>query len=163
MANQFKVEIAESLDILRQRLKTQTTAQGKERLQMLYWLKSGQLKTRQELASRLDRAESTIYRWLQNYHQQGLEGLLEVKTPPGKTPQIRGSVLERLKQQLAQPEGFASYGAIQTWLSEACGIEVPYSSVHRTVRYHLKAKLKAPRPRSKDTDEEQQQAYKKTA
>ncbi|NJM68588.1 MAG: hypothetical protein HC851_24470, partial [Acaryochloris sp. RU_4_1] len=41
-------------------LKRQTTAPGKERLQMLYWLKSGQLKTRQAIAARLDRAESTI-------------------------------------------------------------------------------------------------------
>jgi putative transposase len=162
MANKFKVDIAESLDTLKKQLKTQRTAQGKERLQMLYWIKSGQLKTRQALAARLDRAESTIYRWLQTYRHQGLDGLLNVKTPPGKTPQIRGTVLEQLKQRLSQPEGFASYGAIQAWLSHQCGIEVPYSTVHRTVRYQLQAKLKAPRPRSKDADERQQQAYKKT-
>jgi hypothetical protein len=48
MANHFKVEITESLDTLKHLLKSQTTAQGKERLQMLYWLKSGQLKTRQD-------------------------------------------------------------------------------------------------------------------
>ena len=129
---------------------------------MLYWLKSGELKTRQALADRLDRAESTIYRWLQTYRNQGLDRLVNVKTAPGKTPQIRGPVLEQLKQRLSQPEGFASYGAIQTWLSQHCGLEVSYSTVHRTVRYQLQAKLKAPRPRSKATDVAQQQAYKKT-
>jgi Homeodomain-like domain len=67
MANKFKVDIAESLDTLKKQLKTQRTAQGKERLQMLYWIKSGQLKNRQALAARLDRAESTIYRWLQTF------------------------------------------------------------------------------------------------
>ena len=41
MANKFIVAIAESLDELKQLLKKQTSAQGKERLQMLYWLKSG--------------------------------------------------------------------------------------------------------------------------
>jgi transposase len=162
MANHFNVPIAESLDTLKQLLKTQTTAQGKERLQVLYWLKSGQLKTRQEVSARLDRAESTIYRWLQKYYQGGLNRLLEVKPIPGQRPKIRGAVLEKLKQQLSQPEGFTSYGAIQTWLSESCGIDVPYSTVHRTVRSHLKAKLKVPRPRSQGASEQQQQDYKKT-
>lgn len=163
MANHFKVQIAESLETLKQRLQTQTTAQGKERLQMLYWLKSGQLQTRQALAHRLNRNESTIHRWLQKYNQGGLNGLLEVKRAPGQRPKIGGAVLEQLKQQLSQPEGFASYGAIQTWLSQRCGIEVPYSTVHRTVRYQLKAKLKVPRPRSRGATPEQQQDYKKTA
>ncbi len=170
MANHFNVPIAESLDTLKQLLKAQTTAQTKERLHMLYWLKSGQLTSRQELAHRLNRDESTIYRWLQKYYQGGLDALLEVKTAPGQPPKIQGAVLERLQQHLAQPEGFRGYGAIQQWLAQVCGIEVPYSTVlgsacrtHRTVRYELKAKLKVPRPCSKDKDEQQQQAYKKTA
>jgi hypothetical protein len=47
MANHFNVSIEESLDTLKQLLKAQTTAQAKERLQMLYWLKSGQLTNSQ--------------------------------------------------------------------------------------------------------------------
>ena len=43
------------------------------------------------------------------------------------------------------------------------GLEVPYKTVHQTVHYRLKAKLKVPRPRSRQTDEAQQQSYKKTA
>ncbi|NJR56762.1 MAG: IS630 family transposase, partial [Acaryochloris sp. CRU_2_0] len=93
----------------------------------------------------------------------GLEGLLEVKTPPGQAPRIGGTVLEQLKERLSQRQGFSSYGAIEEWLSQAFGVNVAYSTVHRTVRYQLKAKLKVPRPRSKDADEPQQQAFKKTA
>jgi transposase len=130
---------------------------------MLYWLKSGQLKTRQQLAHRLDRDESTIYRWLRKYYQGGLVGLLEVKLAPGQPPKIQGAVLEKLKQRLSEPEGFPSYGAIQEWLSNSCALEVPYSSVHRTVRSHLNAKLKVPRPRSQGASELQQEDYKKTA
>jgi transposase len=161
MANHFKVEISESLDTLKSLLKSQRSAQGKERLQMLYWLKSGQLKTRQDLARRLDRDESTIYRWLQRYRQGGLDALLEVKTAPGQSPKIQGVSLALLQERLAQPEGFASYGAIQDWLAQTCGIAVPYSTVYRTVRSRLSAKLKVPRPRSLGADEQQQQDYKK--
>ena len=55
MANHFNVPIAESLDTLKQLLKAQTTAQAKERLQMLYWLKSGQLTSLNNLAGLYER------------------------------------------------------------------------------------------------------------
>ena len=55
MANKFIVEISESVEQLQKMLPKQKTAQSKERLQMLYWLKSGDLTTRQALAQRLHR------------------------------------------------------------------------------------------------------------
>ena len=67
MGNKLKVKIAETAEELKQQLKKQKKGQEKERLQMLYWLKSGQVKSRQELAHRLARNESTIYRWLKKY------------------------------------------------------------------------------------------------
>ena len=110
----------------------------------------------------MHRNESTLYRWLKRYKEEGIDGLLEVKAPPGVEPKIDGAVLEDLKAQLKRREGFASYGAIQQWLSEVHQLEVPDSTVHRTVHYRLKAKLKVPRPRSTDADEAQQEQYKKS-
>lgn len=162
MANKFVVTIEESLDEIKQRLKQQTTATGKERMQMLYWLKQEDIQTRQALAKRLHRDEATVYRWLKRYKEKGIDGLLEVKIPPGVDPKIEGAILEDLKAQLKRAEGFASYRAIQQWLSEVHQLEVPYSTVHRTVRYRLKAKLKVPRPRSAKADEHQQEQYKKS-
>lgn len=54
----------------------------------------------------------------------------------------------RLRQELQDPEGFKSYGEIQTWLRADLGIEASYKVVHATVRYQLQAKLKVPRPHS---------------
>jgi transposase len=161
MGNKLKVEIVETTKKLKQKLKHQKTGQEKERLQMLYWLKSGQVTSRRELASRLARNESTIYRWLKKYEQGGLAKLLEVQVPPGAESKIQGSVLEQLRHKLSQPEGFKSYQAIHSWLTQWCGLEIGYSTVHRIVRYQLKAKLKVPRPRSRKTTEKQQQTYKK--
>ena len=104
-----------------------------------------------------------MYRWLQRYRTGGLQTMLEIPTSVGKPPIIAGAALAKLKAHLAEPRGFESYGAIQGWLLDECGLEVPYKTVHQTVRYRLKAKLKVPRPRSCQTDEAQQQAYKKTA
>lgn len=62
MSRPFQVEIYESQEELEKALKHATTASSKERLQMLYWLKSGQVSSRQGLAERLGRDQATITR-----------------------------------------------------------------------------------------------------
>jgi transposase len=112
MAGVLKITISESTKDLKQLLHQQSSARLKERLQALYWLRSGKVKTRQNLARVLARGESTVYRWLKLYKQGGLRGLLEVKPASGRAPKLQGQALERLKQRLAEPEGFNSYGAV---------------------------------------------------
>lgn len=61
----LKLEIKESPEFLEKQLKQFRTATQKERIQMLWWLKSGQVKQHQELAHSLGRDPSTIRRgWL---------------------------------------------------------------------------------------------------
>ena len=163
MPRPLRIEISESETTLKRLLRQQSSGRRKERLQALYWLKSGQVSTRIELATLTGRGESTVYRWLKLYKTGGLQAMLEIPTSPGKPPLIAGEVLDKLKARLAEPRGFESYGAIQYWLWDECGLEVPYKTVHQTVHYRLQAKLKVPRPRSHKTDEVEQQAYKKTA
>ena len=54
-------------------------------------------------------------------------------------------MLAQLQQRLAQPQGFASYGAIQRYLAQEHQVHLCYSTVHGLVRYKLGAKPKAPR------------------
>jgi len=98
MSRPFQIEISESQEELEKALKHVTEASSKERLQMLYWLKSGQVSSRRSLAERLGRDEATITRWVRKYKDEGRRGLLEVKHAPGKVPSISGSDLERKKQ-----------------------------------------------------------------
>lgn len=163
MANHFKVDISETQQEIKHRLERASTAASKERLQMLYWIKTQRIATRQELAQQLGRDESTLYRWLRRYKQAGIEALLEVKTAPGKASKIPFEAMRRLQEQLAKPQGFNSYGQIQQWLRQACGVDVAYKTVHQTVRYKLKAKLKVPRPRSAKAKPAVQQAFKETS
>ncbi len=64
MSRPFQIEISESQEELEKALKHAITASSKERLQMLYWLKSGQLSSRRSLAERLGRDQATITRWV---------------------------------------------------------------------------------------------------
>lgn len=64
----------------------------------------------------------------------------------GRQPMIPPEALTALQERLNAPEqGFKGYKEIQTWLQQCYGVEADYKTVHATVRYKLKAKLKAPR------------------
>lgn len=162
MARLLKIEISESVEYLEKSLRNARTASQKEKLQMLWWLKSGQVRQHQELSRRLARDGSTISRWLQKYRRGGLTELLTEKNSSGKPWKIDGEMLEQLQAQLQQPLGFNSYGEIQQWLEQRFSTTVKYKTVHKTVRYRLNAKLKAPRPRSNKHSEQAVSQFKKT-
>lgn len=84
MAGVYKLEIQESEDDLKQLLRQQKTAIGKERIQLLYLLKSEQAETVQKAAQLLGRHRVTVQEWLRHYRQGGLGELLERKTRSGR-------------------------------------------------------------------------------
>lgn len=59
MARRLQIVIEESVEFLEKQLKHTRTASQKERLQLLWWLKTGQVEQHQELAHRLGRDTST--------------------------------------------------------------------------------------------------------
>lgn len=161
MTSVYNIEVSESAEELKQLLTRQTQASKRDRVRALYLHRTGQANTRQHLAAMLGCAESTIYRWFKTYQHQGLEGLLAVKTSPGRPRKIQGQALDELKQQLATETGFGSYKEIHTWLTQHHQLETAYSTVHGTVRYQLQAKLKASRPCSSQADPKGQEQFKK--
>jgi transposase len=141
-------EITESAEQLEELVRKEQDAQIQRRYHMLLLLKTGEVKSRSAAARRLGVHRNTIASWLELYEEGGLWGLRKVGEPgpdPGQQS-IPSEVIEELKKRLSEPEGFGSYKEIQQWLAEEHGLELPYSTVHRIVRYELEAKPKAPRP-----------------
>lgn len=162
MSRPFSIEIIESEAELKKRLQQAREAIHKEKLQMLWWLKSGQVSQQQEIGQRLGRDTSTVTRWLQKYRRGGLVELLQINKARGNERKIKGEVLAALQQQLQNPEGFGSYGAIVEWLEQKPGLTVEYGTVYATVRYLLGAKLKSPRPQSYQQNQQAVETFKKT-
>ena len=141
-------EITESAEQLEELVRKEQDAQIQRRYHMLLLLKTGEVKSRSAAARRLGVHRNTIASWLELYEEGGLGELRKVGEPgpdPGQQS-IPSEVIEELKKRLSEPEGFGSYKEIQQWLAEEHGLELPYSTVHRIVRYELEAKPKAPRP-----------------
>lgn len=163
MTGVTKVDIKESVEELHELLRKQKTASSLERIQALYLLKRGQVKTVQGVAVVLGRGRVTVQRWLKAYTQSGITGLLSTNKSTGRAPIINAEVREQLDRELQQPEGFKSYEEIRTWLKAVEGIEASYKVVHDTVRYQMKAKLKVPRPVGIKYKEEAEEEFKKTS
>lgn len=141
MARPLLVTIHETPLELEKLLKLNMAASKKERLQMLYWLKIGKVKTRQEVAQLLHRSEATITRWLKKYREFGLAALLEDKHAPGKKAVISKAAIAKLQERLRQPQAFKSYKEVQRWLESECGVKASYKTVHKLLRYKLNVKL----------------------
>lgn len=78
----FQVTVTESLEQLEKSLHHARSVSQKERLQMLVWLKQGEVSNRSELAERCNRDKATITRWMSRYRQGGLSALLTKGTAP---------------------------------------------------------------------------------
>ena len=104
MARKLILAIAESAESLEQQLKHSRTASQKERLQMLWWLKTGQITQHQTLAKRLGRDGSTVTRWLQKYRQGGLS---ELFGPQERTRKI-ASLKSRGDRRITKKTGTAT-------------------------------------------------------
>lgn len=143
--NKAMPKVVETSESLKERMNREGHGLKRQRLHALYLIASGQAKTRSGIARLLGLSRNTVGEWLALYEQHGLEALLQVGTPPGKRPTLNAEQEGRLRQALADPEGFASYQAVRDWIGRELEVEMKYDTVHKLVRYKLGAKLKVPR------------------
>ena len=148
MSGVVKIEISESVDTLKKLLIKARTAQEKEKIQAIYWLKNKKFLTVKKIAMMLGRHRVTVQTWLRKYRDGGLNLLLGLtpKKKQGRPSLITKNVVEKLKKELNNPQGFQSYGEIQSWLKTCFDINIAYRTLHDLVRYKLKPKLKVFRP-----------------
>ena len=162
MSGVYHLEITESEEDLKRLLRQQKIAADKDRVHLLYLLKSGRVETMQEAAIWLGRHRVTVQRWARRYRDGGITQLLVHAPRTGNKSTLPAWAETALRKRLEQPEGFESYAAIQDWLATHLGIEAPYKTVHKWVYYRLGAAPKVVRPKSDKQDEAALEAYKKT-
>ena len=162
MAGVYQIEINESEAKLKKLLGLEKSGSRKERLHLLYLLKSKKAKTVKEAAEILGRNRVTVQDWLAKYRQGGLEKFLAQKVSTGRPRTIPQWAEKSLNQRLNEAQGFDSYGEICQWLTDSLGVVAPYKTVHKLVHYRLKASPKIARPKSKEQCKERLDNFKKT-
>jgi transposase len=142
--------ISESAEQLKDLLTYEQSARRRNRLLLLFLIRSGEVQSREEAAARLLVHRNSIWIWLEAYKAGGLQQLLHIGTTGPKPVQksLPAPVFDALEKQV-EAEGFSGYTHAQEWLRTQFGCVVPYSTVHKLIRYRLGAKLKRARPRHK--------------
>ena len=161
MSRTLDINIKATITELKKRLQQQQKGRIKERLQVLYLLKTKPAPTALAASQMLGRAYSTVKRWLKTYRQSGIEPLLELKSGGNKPLSLSVEVLKVLEKRLQQSEGFAGYHEIQEWLKETYGIDICYSTLHGIVHGRLTARPKVVRPQSVKRDDSKAIDFKK--
>jgi transposase len=136
-----KIDIVETEETLKTLLSKAEKVEEKEKIQVLYWLKTKTVDSVSAIAVFLGRHRTTVQRWLTSDRQGGLEELLTEKKSTGRPRRMTDEIVERLETELQDPEGFSSYKEVQKLLSSCCDLEISYRTVHQWVRYRLKGKL----------------------
>lgn len=140
--------ISESAEELKELLKYEQSAKRRSRLHLLFLIRSGQVKNREAAAACLVAHRNSVRNWLDAYKAGGLAQMLHIGTTGPKPVQksLPAPVFNALQAQV-RGEGFSGYTRAQEWLRTQFGCDVPYSTVHKLIRYRLGAKLKRARPR----------------
>lgn len=141
----IKIEILETTTELKELLRSTEYLDVRERIQVIYWIKSQQVKTTEAIASLLGKHRTTISRWLNIYRDEGMKALLTKEKSSGRNKIITPFVEEILKQKLKDKDQFSTYKEIQAWLLEEHGVEMSYTGVHQLIRYRLKEKISVSR------------------
>lgn len=136
-----KIEIAETTTELEKLLRLVEFVEVRERIQVIYWIKSDRVKTVTAISLLLGKHRTTISRWLNIYRAQGLKALLTKEKSSGRNKKITPLIEQSLKKKLQDSEQFHSYKEAHLWLKKEHGIEISYTAVHQLIRYRLKEKL----------------------
>ena len=162
MKTPLVIDILETEETLANLLHVEKDASKLERLQFLYWRKTGLASNNSHLARLLCRSLPTVRTWIKRYRDRGLNGLLEKDYKGGAHfRKISRDAVADLDERLQEETGFSSVEEIRLWLRERHGAKVAYSTVHGLVKYRLKASPKVPRPYSERQDPEAVEEFKK--
>ena len=162
MSGVYQLEIKETATELKELLAIQKTATAKERVQLLYLLKTGHGQTISQTVQMIGRNRVTLHKWIRQYKAGGIEGLLKQKSSPGRPRIIPSWAEEALDKRLQEPQGFKGYQEIVEWLEQNLGVNSCYKTVHKLVYYRLESSPSVPRPKSLEQQQPQVEAFKKT-
>jgi transposase len=121
MAGVSKIEISESEAELKELLGQEKTGSGKERIQVLYLLRTKKAKTVTEATEMIGRNRVTVQDWLGKYRQGGLEKILSKKVSTGRPRKVPQWAKKALEKRLKEKQGFDIQVEICEWLEKKWG------------------------------------------
>jgi putative transposase len=131
----------------------QRTVTNRQKVQALYLLKSGLSQSITDVAEVLGVHRITVQRWFKQYREGGLSSLLKLGKSTGRPRAISSEIIAGISTKINEDScEFKSYKEIARWVEENYQVSVKYQTLHKQIRYRMKAKLKVPRRLSNKKD-----------
>ena len=116
-------------------------------------LKSGWSESITDVAELWRVHRITVQRWFKQYREGGLSSLLKLGKSTGRPRAISSEIIAGISTKINEESGeFKSYKEIARWVEENYQVSVKYQTLHKEIRYRMKAKLKVSRRLSNKKD-----------
>jgi transposase len=158
----YQEKIEDTVTELKIIMSQQRTVSNRQKVQALYLLKSGLSQRITNVAEVLGVHRITIQRWFKQYSEGGLSSLLKLGQSTGRSRAISSEIIAGTSTKINEGScEFKSYKEITTWVEENYQVSVKYQTLHKEIRYRMKAKLKVPRRLSNKKDSGVAKEFKK--
>jgi transposase len=163
MPKKINIEIAETLEFLRNEHLKAKGELKKDRLKVLIYIKEEKYYFQSDIAKKLGRSEKTVRQWIQEYAQSGLSSLLKVCSGGNNTRKISEKALELISNKILD-EGtiITSYIELQLIIEEELNEKIPYGALYSHCRRKHKSRLKVARKSHHKKDEKAEELFKKS-
>ena len=152
----YEVQIRESAETLRTRMKNVSSPKLRDRCEVLLWLKTGKVRSMLACMRLKSLNKATGVKWWQTYVSEGLDGLLTTGHKGNISPLDNHTPLwDRLSQ-----EGFSTIKEARDWLKQEHDISYTENGLGNYFR-RKKVKCKTGRPHHPKRSEEARDAYQK--
>jgi len=149
----YPERIEDTVSELKIIMSQQRTVTNRQKVQALYLLKSGLSPSITNVAEVLGVHRITVLRLFKKYSEEGLSSLLKLGKSTGRPRAISSEIIAGISTKInAESCEFKSYKEIARWVEENYQVSVKYQTLHKQVRYRMKAKLKVPRRLSNKKD-----------
>jgi len=137
-------DIKEESEELRKMLLSEKDGRKKERIHILYLLKTGICKTIGDIAEKIGRNRNTVSGWIKRYKTGGIGLLCKREASPGRTSVLTDEEKNIIKDKLCDTEGFGSYDEIYEYVENETGKKKNKKTLYHICHYELKAVSRVP-------------------
>lgn len=163
MPKKINIEIAETLEFLRNEHLKAKGELKKDRLKVLIYIKEEKYYFQSDIAKKSGRSEKTLRQWIQEYAQSGLSSLLKVSSGGNNTRKISKKALELIANKILDAETtITSYIELQLIIEEELNEKIPYGALYSHCRRKHKSRLKVARKSHHKKDEKAEELFKKS-
>lgn len=163
MPKKIDIIIKEDLESIKKLYRSSSTELRRDRLKMLYYIKSGHYIFRSAIANKLGRRPNTVGSWLKLYEQDGLSGLVKIQSGGNNTKVISDKAITYISEKLTTVNTtITSYVELQLLIEEELGQKIPYGALYTHCRRNHKSKLKVSRKSHYKKDPEAELLFKNT-